>query len=123
MKPIIRVERLGKRFRIGGREAAYSTIRETMTRAVTGSVGKARSWMCKDRDQPSNHPNHIWALRQVAFDIKAGEVVGLIGRNGAGKSTLLKGLSRVTEPTLERAALYGRVVSLLEVGTACHPEL
>src|SRR6185312_12872989 len=65
----------------------------------------------------------IWALKEVGFEVKPGEVVGLIGRNGAGKSTLLKVLSRITEPTEGRAVLRGRVASLLEVGTGFHPEL
>lgn len=124
MKPIIRVDKLGKRFRIEGREAAYSTIRETLTRTVTAPAHRARAWLRGESGRAGRRrADHIWALKEVGFEIMPGEVVGLIGRNGAGKSTLLKVLSRVTEPTEGSIELYGRVGSLLEVGTGFHPEL
>jgi len=115
MNSIIKVQNLSKQYQIGGREAAYSTVRESLMKAIrspfrtlTGN-GKGNST--------------IWALRDVSFEVKRGEVVGIIGRNGAGKSTLLKVLSRITEPTTGKIELYGRVGSLLEVGTGFHPEL
>jgi homopolymeric O-antigen transport system ATP-binding protein len=109
---VIKVENLGKQYRIGARDSAYSTIRETL-------VNKASS-LWKWRRQKTTQ---IWALRDVSFEVKPGEVVGIIGRNGAGKTTLLKVLSRITEPTTGRVELHGRVGSLLEVGTGFHPEL
>ena len=112
-KAIVRVEDVSKEYRIGARREAYSTLRETMTNAVRAPF--------KRNGLPSTET--IWALKGVSFEVAPGQIVGIIGRNGAGKSTLLKILSRITEPTSGRAELFGRVGSLLEVGTGFHPEL
>jgi lipopolysaccharide transport system ATP-binding protein len=117
MKPIVRVEKLGKRYRLGKREAAYGTLRESIVDALQAPFKRLRS------QNGSSVGETIWALRNLNFVVEPGEVVGVIGRNGAGKSTLLKVLSRITEPSTGRAELYGRVASLLEVGTGFHPEL
>src|ERR1044072_3715910 len=110
MRSIVTAENLGKQYRLGTQSAAYATIRESLTNAIL-------------RRENGRAKGHIWALRDVNFEIAPGDVVGIIGRNGAGKSTLLKILSRVTEPTTGRVELHGRVGSLLEVGTGFHPEL
>jgi lipopolysaccharide transport system ATP-binding protein len=116
MKPIIKVADVGKQYRIGGRQQAYSTLREALAGAVQAPLKRLRR-------NGNNNADTIWALKEVSFEVTPGEVVGIIGRNGAGKSTLLKILSRITEPTTGRVELYGRIGSLLEVGTGFHPEL
>jgi lipopolysaccharide transport system ATP-binding protein len=116
MKPIIRAESLSKQYRLGNRQAAYCTLRESLAGVVRAPV---RFLKRSDRLEQTR----IWALKEVSFEVLPGEVVGVIGRNGAGKSTLLKILSRITEPTEGRVDLYGRVGSLLEVGTGFHAEL
>jgi lipopolysaccharide transport system ATP-binding protein len=115
LKPIIKVENIGKRYVLGRRSNTYTTLRETLSNAVRFPLRTLRS---KPRPEEI-----IWALEGVSFAVEPGEVLGIIGRNGAGKSTLLKVLSRITEPTTGRIELYGRVGSLLEVGTGFHPEL
>jgi lipopolysaccharide transport system ATP-binding protein len=115
----IYVEALGKRYRIG-RHERYRTLRDTLTDAVTLPFRWFRNPGLSIRN---SNPNHIWALKDISFKVKEGEVVGIIGRNGAGKSTLLKILSRITKPTEGYAKIHGRVGSLLEVGTGFHPEL
>ena len=117
MKPILRVEKLSKQYRIGAREAAYGTLRDSLVEAVRAPLRRLR------RGNGNSNYDSIWALKDVSFEVAPGEVVGIIGRNGAGKSTLLKVLSRITEPSRGRVELYGRVASLLEVGTGFHPEL
>jgi len=120
----IRVEGLSKLYRIGKRERYY-TLRDTLTNALYAPFQAVTSALNGRRSSVSGQPsdNTIWALKDVSFEIKRGEVVGVIGRNGAGKSTLLKILSRITEPTEGSAEIHGRVGSLLEVGTGFHPEL
>lgn len=113
----IRVENLGKRYRLGERQA-YRALRD-----VLGDALKVPAKLFSRNGHKSPERGVIWALEGVDVEVRAGEVVGLIGRNGSGKSTLLKILSRITRPTRGRAEVYGRVGSLLEVGTGFHAEL
>ena len=111
----IRVENLSKQYQLGGQQAAYQTFREALIESASAPL----RWLKGERRQVEK----FWALDDVSFEVKQGEAVGIIGRNGAGKSTLLKILSSITQPTRGHVELYGRVGSLLEVGTGFHPEL
>ncbi|MGC4044227.1 MAG: ABC transporter ATP-binding protein [Armatimonas sp.] len=106
-EPAVRVRGLGKRYRISAPGSQPGTLAEALLKSLRGGI----------------RAEDFWALREIDFTVNKGEVVGLVGHNGAGKSTLLKLLSRITEPTEGEIALYGRVGSLLEVGSGFHPEL
>jgi lipopolysaccharide transport system ATP-binding protein len=114
----IRVEGLGKQYRIGGQRARYSTLRDKLSGFASAPLKSLRG-----RGERAEQDRRFWALKDVSFEVRPGDVVGIIGRNGAGKSTLLKILSRITEPTEGEVDVHGRVGSLLEVGTGFNPEL
>lgn len=122
---VIKVEGLGKKYLIGhqSERESYTALRDVLSRNLKGLLSKTRQVLSGQQLLVGDKIEEFWALKDINFEINRGDRVGIIGRNGAGKSTLLKVLSRITEPSVGRVEIHGRVASLLEVGTGFHPEL
>src|SRR6266480_2045231 len=115
MLPIIQVNNISKQYRVSGSSSVAPTLREALMAKLKSSFNAT-----------GNHANDsglFWAVKDISFEVNPGEVVGIVGRNGAGKSTLLKIISRIIKPTFGEVNIYGRVGSLLEIGTGFHPDL
>ena len=119
----IQVDGISKEYHIGGPLKKYNKLSDQIAESLTSPFRRMKKLLSGQKTGVAELDETIWALKQVSFEVRHGEVIGIVGGNGAGKSTLLKVLSRITEPTEGTVDLYGRVGSLLEVGTGFHPEL